>query len=135
MTSLSASESRSKLRVVRVRLLKALKPILSVPKKSFSVRTIAPLTQPCPAGWSGNGGLASGEPNCGVAGSNSGVHAGSASVAGFTVVRSLADRHHRAPEFPVILAVPAPDRAVGRGQVHHGEETGVVGDAQAVACR
>jgi hypothetical protein len=64
MTSLSASESRSKLLVVRVRLLKALKPTLSVPKKSCSVRTIAPLMQPCPAGWSGNGGLASGEPNC-----------------------------------------------------------------------
>jgi hypothetical protein len=49
---------------VRVRVLKALNVILSVPKKFCSARTIAPLMQPCPAGWSGNGGLASDEPNC-----------------------------------------------------------------------
>ena len=43
---------------------------------------MAPLMQPCPAGWSGKPGVTSGVPNCGVAGSNSGVHAGSAVVAG-----------------------------------------------------
>jgi hypothetical protein len=68
--------------VVRVRLLVALKAILSVPKKPCRVWTMAPLMQPCPAGWLGKPGLTSGVPNCGVAGSNSGVHAGSASVAG-----------------------------------------------------
>jgi hypothetical protein len=37
MISLSASEKRSNLRVVPDLLLKALKPILSVPKKFWSV--------------------------------------------------------------------------------------------------
>jgi hypothetical protein len=37
MISLSASEKRSKLRVVPDLFLKALKPILSVPKKFWSV--------------------------------------------------------------------------------------------------
>jgi hypothetical protein len=32
----------------------------SVPKKSFSVSTTAPLTQPWPDGWSGNAGVVSG---------------------------------------------------------------------------
>ena len=63
-------------------MLNALKVILSVPKKCCRDRTIAPLMQPWPEGCSGKPGVTSGEPNCGVAGSNSGIHAGSASVAG-----------------------------------------------------
>src|SRR5437899_2498556 len=54
VTSLSASENRSKLRVVQDLLLKALKPILSVPKKFWSVCTNAAVAQACPEGWSGN---------------------------------------------------------------------------------
>ena len=72
MTSLSASENRSKLRVVPHLLLKALKAILSVPKKFWSVCTIAPVPQACPEGWSGKGGVTSGGNGTGVAGSNSG---------------------------------------------------------------
>ena len=72
--------------MVRVRLLNALKAILSVPKKSCRVCTMAPLMQPCPDGCSGKPGVTSGVPNCGVAGSNNGVHAGSASVAGLPSV-------------------------------------------------
>jgi hypothetical protein len=45
----------------------------------------APLTQPCPDGWSGKGGVPSGGV-VGVDGSKSGVHAGSATVAGLPSV-------------------------------------------------
>src|SRR5438034_11319501 len=87
MTSLSASENRSKLGVVHDLLLNALKPILSVPKKFRSVWTIAPLMQAWPAGWSGKGGVASsGGLQTGVAGSNSGSHVGSAWVSGLPSV-------------------------------------------------
>src|SRR6266481_4612528 len=87
MTSVSASENRSKLRVVQDLLLKALKPILSVPKKFWSVFTNAAVAQACPEGWSGKGGVTSdGRLQTGVAGSNSGSHAGSASVAGLPSV-------------------------------------------------
>src|SRR5467141_181822 len=87
MISLSASENRSKLRVVQDLLLKALKPILSVPKKFCSVFTNALVAQACPEGWSGNGGVKSaGRWQTGVAGSNSGSHVGSASVAGLPSV-------------------------------------------------
>src|SRR5262245_23669230 len=82
MTSLSASEKRSKLRVVQDLVLNALKLILSVPKKFWSVCTIALLPQAWPEGWSGKGGVTSdGRLQTGVAGSNSGSHVGSASVA------------------------------------------------------
>src|SRR6478752_5818569 len=74
-TSLSASEKRAKVRVVCELLLKASKAILSVPKKAWSVLTIAPDTQLWPDGWSGNAGVAS-----------SGVHVGSATVAGLPSV-------------------------------------------------
>ena len=50
MTSLSTCEKRSKLRVVQDLLLKALKPILSVPKKFVSVWTNALVAQACPEG-------------------------------------------------------------------------------------
>src|SRR5438034_7043986 len=87
MTSLRASENRSKLRVVQDLLLNALKPILSVPKKFWSVYTNALVAQECPEGWSGKGGVASdGRLQTGVVGSNSGSHAGSASVAGLPSV-------------------------------------------------
>src|SRR4029453_906673 len=56
MISFSASEKRSKLRVVQDLLLKALKAILSVPKKFWSVCTNALVAQVCPDGCSGNGG-------------------------------------------------------------------------------
>src|SRR6266511_508131 len=71
LTSLSASENRSKLLVVCELLLKALKAILSLPKKSWSVWTNALLRQACEDGWSGNGGVA-----------KSGIQLASGSVAG-----------------------------------------------------
>jgi hypothetical protein len=43
-------------------LLKALKAILSVPKKFCSVCTNALVAQQWPEGWSGKGGVASGDP-------------------------------------------------------------------------
>src|SRR5207244_9548992 len=87
MTSLSASENRSKLRVVQDLLLKALKPILSVPKKFWSVFTNALVAQACPEGWSGKGGVTSdGRLQTGVDGSNNGSQVGSASVAGLPSV-------------------------------------------------
>src|SRR5512132_3621976 len=72
MISLIASENRSKLRVELEKLLDVLNAILSVPKKSWSVSTTAPLMHVCPDGCSGNGGVV-----------NSGVHVWSARVAGF----------------------------------------------------
>src|SRR5207245_11671889 len=87
MTSLSASENRSKLRVVQDLLLKALKPILLVPKKFWSVLTNAPVAQACPEGWSGEGGVKSaGGVQTGVAGSHSGGQAGSAAASGLPSV-------------------------------------------------
>src|SRR5205807_10355655 len=87
MTSLSASENRSKLRVVQDLLLKALKPILSVPKKFWSVFTNALVALQWPDGWSGKGGVTSGGGwQTGVVGWNSGSHVGSASVAGLPSV-------------------------------------------------
>src|SRR5213596_2990989 len=84
MTSLSASEKRSKVRVVQDLLLKALKPILSVPKKFWSVCVNAAVAEACPEGWSGNGGVTRGGGwQTGVAGSNNGSHVGSAQVSGF----------------------------------------------------
>ena len=50
MTSSSASENRSKLRVVHDLLLKALKAILSVPKKFFSVCVNAAVAEAWPEG-------------------------------------------------------------------------------------
>ena len=50
MTSLAASEKRSKLRVVQDLLLKALKAILSVPKKFFSVCVNAAVAEAWPEG-------------------------------------------------------------------------------------
>src|SRR5437763_9835307 len=87
MTSSSASENRSKLRVVQDLLLKALKPILSVPKKFSSVCTNAAVAQACPEECSGNGGVTSGGGlQIGVAGSNSGSQVGSATLAGLPSV-------------------------------------------------
>src|SRR5712691_6439588 len=87
MTSLSASEKRSKLLVVSDLLLSALKAILSVPKKFCSVRRTALLAQACADGWSGKGGVTSGGgTGTGVAGSNSGVQFESPSVAGLPSV-------------------------------------------------
>ena len=43
---------------------------------------MAPLMQVCPDGWSGKPGVTSGAPETGTVGSNSGIQAGSASVAG-----------------------------------------------------
>jgi hypothetical protein len=86
MISFSASERRSKLRLVRVRGLYALKLILSVPKTFCSVCTIALLPQLCAEGWSGNGGVGSGgpklRPSSEAPGSNSGFQFGSPTVAG-----------------------------------------------------
>src|SRR5215510_9089776 len=87
ITSLSASENRSKLRVVHDLLLNALKPTLSVPKKFRNVLTIATVAEACPEGWSGNGGVTkAGGLQTAVVGSNSGSHVGSASVAGLPSV-------------------------------------------------
>src|SRR5512144_760916 len=87
MTSLAASEKRSKLRVVQDLLLNALKAILSVPKKFWSVCTNAEVALQWPDGWSGKGGVkSSGGLQTGVAGSNRGSHVGSASVAGLPSV-------------------------------------------------
>src|SRR4029434_6310775 len=87
MTSLSASENRSKLRVVQDLFLNALKLILSVPKKFWSVFTNALVAQECPEGWSGKGGVkSSGVWHTGVDGSNRGSQVGSASVAGLPSV-------------------------------------------------
>src|SRR5205823_6080120 len=87
ITSLSACEKRSKLRVVHDLLLKALNPILSVPKKFWSVCTNALVAQACPDGCSGKGGVtSSGGLHTAVVGSNSGSHVGSASVAGLPSV-------------------------------------------------
>src|SRR5262245_32184118 len=87
MTSLSASEKRSKVLGVGDLLLGIVNSILSVPKKFCSVWTMALLAQEWAEGWSGNGGVASGGgAMTGVAGSNSGVQLGSASVAGLPSV-------------------------------------------------
>ena len=87
MTSFSASENRSKLRVVHDLLLKALKLILSVPKKFWSVCTKAEVALQWPDGWSGKGGVKrSGGLQTGVDGSNNGSQIGSASVAGLPSV-------------------------------------------------
>src|SRR5213596_2839578 len=87
ITSLRMSENRSKLRVVQDLLLNALTAILSVPKKFWRVCTNAPVAQACPEGWSGKGGVTSrGGWQTGVAGSNSGSHVGSATVAGLPSV-------------------------------------------------
>src|SRR5205823_8926102 len=88
MISLSAQENRSKVRVVQDLLLNALKPILSVPKKFWSVCTNAPVLEVCPDGCSGKGGVKSGNRGLqtGVAGSNSGSHVGSAWVSGLPSV-------------------------------------------------
>src|SRR5262249_23694058 len=84
---LSASENRSKLRVVQDLLLNTLKLILSVPKKFWSVFTIALLTHECPEGWSGKLGVTSaGGLQTGVVGWNKGHQVGSASGAGFPSV-------------------------------------------------
>src|SRR5215208_7098314 len=75
MISLIASENRSKLRDCGVgtpKLLDVENAILSVPKKSSSVSTTAPLMHVCPDGCSGNGGVV-----------NSGIQVWSARVAGF----------------------------------------------------
>src|SRR4029077_16337341 len=87
ITSLSASENRSKLRVVPDLLLCALKAILSVPKKFLSVCVNTAVAQQWPEGWAGKGGVTSGGGlKTGVAGSNSGNHIGSAWVAGLPSV-------------------------------------------------
>src|SRR5213080_3764320 len=88
ITSLSMSENRSKLREVQDLLLNTLTAILSVPKKCWSVYTNALVAHECPEGWSGKGGVKSGNRGLqtGVAGSNSGSHVGSASVAGLPSV-------------------------------------------------
>src|SRR5215831_3067654 len=88
ITSLRASENRLKLRVVQDLLLNALKAILSVPKKFWSVFTNAAVAQQWPDGWSGKGGVKSGARGVQVCvdGSNSGSHVGSASVAGLPSV-------------------------------------------------
>src|SRR4029077_20449539 len=102
-TSLSASENRSKLRVVLDLLLKALKAILSVPKKFCSVCTNAAVAEACPEGWSGNGGVKSGGGlQTGVVGSNSGSHVGSATVAGspsVSAARIAAIGRQNCPEY------------------------------------
>src|SRR5437588_7761042 len=88
MTSLRMSEKRSKFRVVQDLPLKTLTAILSVPKKFWSVFTNAPVAQAWPDGWSGKGGVKSGNRGLqtGVAGSNSGNHVGSAWVSGLPSV-------------------------------------------------
>ena len=69
-------------------LLNALTAILSVPKKFWSVFTNAPVAQAWPEGWSGKGGVKSGNRGLqtGVVGSNSGSHVGSAWVSGLPSV-------------------------------------------------
>src|SRR6478752_10376281 len=74
-TSLIIWEIREKLRVVWELLLNALKATLSVPKNAWRVLPIAPTSQLWPDGWSGKAGVAS-----------SGVHIGSATVAGLPSV-------------------------------------------------
>src|SRR5204863_1143482 len=87
LTSVAASEKRSKLRVVQDLLLNALKAILSVPKKFWSVSTNAEVALQWPDGWSGKGGVKRGGGlQTGVVGSNSGSHVGSAWVAGLPSV-------------------------------------------------
>src|SRR4051794_41810665 len=84
MFSRGAPERGARRRVVPDLALVALKAIRSVPKNICRVRTIAPAAQLWPEGCSGNGGVTSGAwPGAtGVDGSNSGVQAGSGSVAG-----------------------------------------------------
>src|SRR5438552_16824820 len=85
MTSLSTCEKRSKLRVVQDLLLKALKPILSVPKKFWSVLTNAPVAQAWPEGWLGKGGVKSDSGwQTGVVRSKSGRQVGSARKSGLS---------------------------------------------------
>jgi hypothetical protein len=85
MTSFSARENRSKC-LGGIGTPSSERPpttsnsALSVPKKSWKAWVVAPLTQPWPDGWSGNGGVASGGVVC-VAGAKSDSHAGSAIVA------------------------------------------------------
>src|SRR3954454_15681373 len=83
MISCSTSERRLKVAGVPDFVLVALKATWSVPKKDWSVGTIAPAAQLWPDGWSGNGGVTrAGGAATGVAGSNSGSQSGSGSVAG-----------------------------------------------------
>src|SRR5947209_11219195 len=88
MFSFSASDRLLNVRVVPDLLLVAVKLMSSVPKKYRSVRRMAPAAQLWPDGFSGNGGVTSGAcpAGSGVAGSNSGVHPGSAVVAGLPSV-------------------------------------------------
>src|SRR5215216_2470918 len=85
MTSFNASERR--LNVLAEQgagehlLLVTVNVTLSVPKKSCSACTIAPLPQPWPDGWSGKPGLTSFAPETATVGSNSGVQVGSPWVA------------------------------------------------------
>src|SRR5512132_3448904 len=51
------------------------------------------------------------------------------------VASGLADRGDRAPEVPVVLVVPAADRAVGPGQVRHREQAGALDAVQLLALR
>src|SRR5204862_7534906 len=96
ITSFSTSEKRSKLRVVHDLLLKALTATLSVPKKFLSVCRNALVAQAWPEGWSEKGGVKSnGGLQTGVVGSNSGSHAGSASVAGLPSVSAWRITVHR----------------------------------------
>src|SRR4051794_12955791 len=81
--SLNVSDRLSKFRVVPDLLLVTRNETWSVPKKYRSVRRTAPAAQLWPEGWSGNGGVTSaGGVATGVEGSKSGLHAGSACVAG-----------------------------------------------------
>jgi hypothetical protein len=107
ITSSSASDSRSNERVVPVRGLKALNGSLSLLKKSWTAWTVALLAQLCADGWSGNGGVNSGDaPGCWtVAGSNSGVQFGSPTVARGACAASLGTDRPRA-RVPVRPPVP-----------------------------
>src|SRR4051812_2299340 len=86
MFSRSVLERWSKVRVVPDLLLCRLKATRSVSKKSNIVPRIEPAAQLWPDGYSGNGGVTSGGAATGVAGSKSGVHVGSAVVAGLPSV-------------------------------------------------
>ena len=105
-------------------------PTLSVPKTSRNVRKTAPLTQPWPDGWSGNGGVASGGVVA-VEAWNSGSQVGSATVSGLPSVAASWIAARGRQKLQWYLSFQHADRPVGGGEVHHREEAGLVGVCRA----
>ena len=133
-TSWSASEHLSKCRVslgspTGKRPECMSKPILSVPKNSLSVLKTEPLTQPCPDGWSGNGGVPSGGV-VGVDGWNSGSQLGSTTVSGLPSFAAswIAARGRQKCQYH--LSFQQLIATVARSEVHHRQEARLVDDVE-----